>query len=201
MKCCGEFCCNDNLRDLNKIQYHFHKRSCRLKVSTPRYCPAGELGVQTAEFHFHKAALTSWTKLIKAGERGLISELYQHSCEDTEGEQLSKTWRWQMKKLLQELNLEELWTNQSKKDEMKHESTISTRLREFQRTMDKQRKHSHKGLNCLELTLLNCEMKPHLNFTVKDASVLDMPKLRTGNYNLSIETERYRNRKAHGECL
>ena len=49
--------------------------------------------------------------------------------------------------------------------------------------------------------MFNCDIKPYLNFIMKDGSVLNMLKLRTGNHKLSIEVDRYRNRKAYNECI
>ena len=106
-----------------------------------------------------------------------------------------------MKKLLQQLKLEELWTNKRKKDEISYESIINTRLGEyFSEQWLNSGKDTHKGSHYLELTLFNCEMKPYLNFIIKDTSVLDTLKLRTGSHKPSIEIDKYRNRKAYDEC-
>ena len=69
MKYGEEFCFKDNLKTVNQIQIQFYKRFCHLKLTTLNYCIIGEFGVQPIEFHFYKAALTFWTKLINPNVR------------------------------------------------------------------------------------------------------------------------------------
>ena len=47
----------------------------------------------------------------------------------------------------------------------------------------------------------NCEMKNYLNLVVNDQSVSKMLNIRTGNHTLSVEIDRYRNRKTYEECI
>ena len=202
MKYGGELCFHNNLRALNKIQFQFYKRFCHLKNATPTYCLIGEFGIYPMEFHFYKAALKYWKKLIAADETSLIRRIYQQIYLNVEEHVYSKTWCWQIKKLLHELKLEKLWENQSNDEKLNYNSIIKTRLTEhFREQWIKSAKHSHKGLDYLELTLFNCDMKSYLNFIMEDKSVLSMLKLRTGNHKLSIEIDRYRNRKAYQECI
>ena len=106
------------------------------------------------------------------------------------------------KNLLYELKLEKLWGNQDREEKINYYSIIQTRLTEyFREQWIKSAKHSHKGLDYLELTMFNCDMKPHLNFIMEDRSVLSTLKIRTGNHELSIEVDCYRNRKVYNECI
>ena len=187
---------------MNKIQYQFYKRFCHLKKTTPNYCLIGEFGLQPIEFHFYKAALSYWTKLIKADKKCIIRQIYQHIYQNVENRQYLNTWCWQIMKLLQELNLENLWMNQDKENAVNYKFIINTRLKEyFREQWIQSAKHSHKGLNYLELALFNSELKSYLNLIINDQSVLNMLKLRTGNHTLSVEIDRYRNRKTYEECI
>ena len=49
--------------------------------------------------------------------------------------------------------------------------------------------------------MLNCEMKPYLNYIMNNKSIIQMLKLRAGNHTLSVETDRYRDRKSCDECI
>jgi len=69
MKYCGEFCFDANLKTLNQIQYQFYKRFCHLKITTPNYCLIGEFGIKPVEYHYYKAALSYWVKIITSDEK------------------------------------------------------------------------------------------------------------------------------------
>ena len=204
MKYGGELCFYNNLKNLNKIQIQFYKRFCHLKNATPTYCLIGEFGINPIEYHFYKAALNYWTKLITPNNTctNLTRKLYDQICYSVEESNYSKTWCWQIKKLLYELNLERLWENQNDKGNINYSNVINIRLKEhFREQWIKSAKNSHKGLDYLELATFECGMKSYLNFITKDKSVLSMLKLRTGNHKLSIEIDRYRGRKAYNECV
>ena len=49
--------------------------------------------------------------------------------------------------------------------------------------------------------MLNNEMKPYLNFTIKDKLVNNMLKLRTGNQTFSVEIDHCRYHKNDDECI
>ena len=202
MKYCGEICFQDNLKILNKVQYQFYKRFCHLKITTAHYYLIGEFGIKPMEYHFYKAALRFWLKLMQVKGRSIIRQLYQYISNNIEEKHFLNTWCWQIKKLLEELKLEALWTNRNNYDQHSYKVIINTRLKEyFREQWIESAKHSHKGLDYLELSLFDCEMKKYLNFIVNDQSVLKMLKIRTGNHTLSVEIDRYRNRKAYEECI
>ena len=205
LKYCGELCFRDNLTNLNQIQYQFYKRFCHLKITTPNYCLIGEFGIQPMEFHFYKAALRYWLRLLATDERNLIKRTYRQIQSNIEEGCYRNTWCYNLKKLLYELKLEDLWTNQStidKSNYKRHQIVVNIRLMEhFREVWIKSAKHSHKGLDYLELSMFNSEMKPYLNFIINDKSIIQMLKLRSGNHTLSVETDRYRNRRSYNERI
>jgi exonuclease III len=205
MKYGGEFCFKDNIKSLNQIQYQFYKRFCHLKLTTPNYCLIGEFGIQPMEFHFYKAALNYWLKLLMTNEKCLIKQMYRHIQNNIDEKYNANTWCLQVKELIYELKLEELWTNQmsiNKHNFKTYKYKIQTRLVEyFRETWIKSARHSHKGVDYLELSMFNCEMKSYLNYIMNDKSILKILKLRTGNHSLSVEIDRYQNRKLYNERI
>ncbi len=202
MRYCGELCFYENLSALNRIQVQFYKRFCHLKITTPNYCIFGEFGLQPIEFHFYKAALTYWTKLITNNEKSLVKEIYTRMVADIDEKRFSKTWCWRLKTLLEELKLNELWDDQTNANKLKFQQIITTRIKDyFREKWIDSAKESKKGLNYLELSLFNCEIKSYLNLIIDDKSVNKMLKLRTGNHTLQTEVDRYRNKKAYEECI
>ena len=132
----------------------------------------------------------------------LVRRLYEHISANVEETQYSNTWCFQIRKLLYALSLDEVWERRNENENRNFTIIINNRLKEyFREQWIKSAKNSHKGLDYLELATFNCDMKPYLNFIMKDKSVTSMLKLRTGNHKLSIEIDRYRNRKAYNECL
>ena len=104
--------------------------------------------------------------------------------------------------MLCDLKLEDLWSNQVTHEKNNYKQKIDTRLKEyFREKWITSAKLSNKGIDYLELALFDCETKQYLNYIMSDKSVNRMLKLRTGNHILSVETERYRNRKAYNERL
>ena len=202
MKYGAELVFYNNLCNLNQIQNQFYKRFCHLKNATPTYCLVGEFGINPLEFHFYKAALNYWMKLKNADDTSIIRKLYDQISVNVEEAQYSKTWCSQIKKLLYDLHLGKIWENQKDRSNTKANIVIKNRLKEyFREQWIKSAKHSRKGLDYLELATFDCHMKPYLNFIMKDKSVISMLKLRTGNHKLSIEIDRYCNRKAYNECI
>ena len=202
MKYGAELIFYNNLSNLNQIQTQFYKRFCHLKNATPTYCLIGEFGINPIEYHFYKAALNYWTKLKTADDTSIVRKLYDEISANIEETQYSKTWCSQIKKLLYDLRLGKIWENQNDNNSNNFNITIKSRLNAyFREQWIKSAKHSHKGLDYLELAAFDCHMKPYLNFVMKDKSVISMLKLRTGNHKLSIEIDRYRNRKAYNECI
>ena len=79
---------------------------------------------------------------------------------------------------------------------------VKTRLtNHFREMWINSARHSHKGLEYLELSRFDCEIKPYLNFILRDRSIIKMLKMRTGNHILSVEIDRYNNRKLYEERL
>ena len=205
IKYCGEFCFCDNIKLLNQIQYQFYKRFCHLKITTPNYCLVGEFGIKPVEFHFYKAALNYWLKILVSSETNLSKKLYEYIRTHVEETCHINTWCWKIKNLLYELKLEQLWRNQeniNKQNIKNYKWIIKTRLKDhFRELWIKSASHSHKGLEYLELARFDCDIKPYLNFITCDKSVIQMLKLRTGNHTLSVEIDRYQNRKMYNERL
>ena len=202
MKYGAELCFYNNLSNLNKIQNQFYKRFCHLKNATPTYCLIGEFGIYPIEFHFYKAALNYWTKMKNKDNTSLVRRLYEHISANVEEAQYSNTWCFQIMKLLYSLSLDEIWKRRNDNENRNFTIIINNRLKEyFREQWIKSAKNSHKGLDYLELATFNCDMKPYLNFVMKEKSVISMLRLRTGNHKLSIEIDRYRNRKAYNECI
>ena len=86
--------------------------------------------------------------MIKADKKCIIRQIYQHIYQNVENRQYVNTWCWQIMKLLQELNLENLWTNQDKENAVNYKFIINTSLKEyFREQWIQSAKHSHKGLN------------------------------------------------------
>ena len=196
MRYCGEFCFDDNIRSLNKVQYQFYKRFCHLKITTPHYCLVGEFGIKPMEFHFYKAAIRYWMKILTLDSDNLIKKVYDEIYDNMGNPFYSRTWCSRIKDLMYKLRLEELWINQHKIEKNIYKKSIDIRLTEyFREEWINSAKHSRKGLNYLELSRFNCKLKPYLNFIANDKSVEDMLKIRTGNHSLSTEIDRYRNRK------
>ena len=205
MKYGGELCFYDNLLILNQIQYQFYKRFCSLRITTPNYCLIGEFGIKPMEFHFYKAALRYWLKLSLANDKNLIKKAYDQIRSKIEEGCFTDTWCWHIKTLLYELKLEDLWINQTNIEKLNYNSyknIINIRLTEhFREIWIKSAKHSNKGLDYLELSLFNCDMKHYLNFIMNDKSVIQMLKLRTGNHILIVETDRFKNRRTYNERI
>ena len=205
MKYGGELCFQDNLNNLNQIQYQFYKRFCYLKTTTPNYCLIGEFGIKPMEFHFYKAALNYWLRLLTADEKNLTKTLYNQIQGNITEKSYAKTWSTQIKKLLIDLKLEEIWERQAyidKSNYRKYKNIIVMRLTEHFRDMWIQSaKHSNKGIDYLELAKFSCERKKYLNFIMNDKSVIHMLKLRTGNHSLLVETKRYGDRKEYHERI
>ena len=202
MKYCAELCFCDNLSKLNQIQYQFYKRFCYLKITTPNYCLIGEFGIKPIEYHFYRAALRYWIRILQSDEKSLLKQLYKQISTNMEEQRLSNTWCWQIKKLLLDLNLEDLWLNQGSHEKLNLKYKIDTRLKDyFREKWIKSAIASRKGIDYLEMTLFSCETKQYLNYIMKDRSVNRMLKWRTSNYNLLVETERTRNRKPYEERI
>ena len=201
----GELCFWDNLLSINQIQYQFYKRFCHLKTTTPNYCLIGEFGIQPLEFHFYKAALRYWLRLLVADNRNLIKKVYSQVLGDIENTEHKYTWCWQIRKLLHDLNLHDLWTNQSTVNDSNYsiyKSKIDRRLLNYFRELwIRSAKYSSKGLDYLQLSMFNCEMKHYLNFMNNDKSVIQTLKFRTGNHHLLVETDRYGRRKPYEERI
>ena len=199
---CGEFCFDDNLKNLNKLQYQFYKRFCHLKVTTPNYCLIGEFGIKPIEVHFYKAALRYWGKIVTADENSLVRKIYHSIYENINEPYYSKTWVSKIKKLLHKLQLDELWLKQYDTDRNISKILIDKRLNEYCREeWISSARHSHKGNNYLQLARFELGLKMYLNFVVTDKSIGHMLKIRTGNHTLSVEVDRYRNRKTYDECI
>ena len=82
------------------------------------------------EFHFYKAALRYWLKLIRPNETSIIKQLYHYISNNIKEKRFLNTWCWQIKKLLEELKLEELWKTQNNHDQRNYKMVINTRLKE-----------------------------------------------------------------------
>ena len=67
--------------------------------------------------------------------------------------------------------------------------------------MDRNRKNSHKGLDYLELSQFDCNIKMYLNFIMNDKSVLQMLKIRTANHTLAVETDRHGHRRDYEDRI
>ena len=160
MKYCAELCFGDNLNGLNKIQHQFYKRFCHLKTTTPNYCLIGEFGIKPMQFHFSKAALTYWLKILQTDDRNLTKQLYNQIITRIEDTRYSDTWCYKIRKLLHELKLEDLWSNQMNYEKISYKYKIHTRLKDyFREKWITSAKFSHKGLDYLEMPLFNCETK------------------------------------------
>ena len=143
-----------------------------------------------------------WIKVIKSDEKSLIRKIYNQIHDNINEQTFSKTWVWQIKKLLHKLKLEKLWIEQYNIDRTTCTKLINVRLNEyFREEWINSAKHSHKGTNYLELSRFDPNLKAYLNFVGKDKSVGHMLKLRTGNHSLSVEIDRYKNRKTYEECI
>jgi len=201
----GELCFWDNLSSINQVQYQFYKRFCHLKHTTPNYCLIGEFGIQPLEFHFYKAALRYWMKLLISDERNLIKKVYRDIHANIDCSSYKNTWCWHIRKLLYDLNLHDIWINQSDINTLtyrRYKFKIDKRLVDFFReSWLRSAKYSNKGIDYLQMAMFNCEMKHYLNFVNIDKSVLLMLKFRTGNHHLLVETERYGNRKVYNERI
>ena len=199
---CGEFCFDANLKTLNQIQYQFYKRFCHLKITTPNYCLIGEFGIKPVEYHYYKAALSYWVKIITSDEKSLIRKTYEQIYNNLDEKNFTKTWVWNIKKLLYKLKLEDFWTQQDDAKRTTWKLHINKRITEyFREEWINSAKHSHKGNNYLELARFEPHLKDYLNFVVKDKSVGYMLKIRTGNHTLAVEIDRYKNRKTYEECI
>lgn len=202
MKYCGELCHNDDLQNLNRIQYQFYKRFFHLKTTTPNYCLIGEFGLKPMEFHFYKAAIMYWTKLITT-DVSTLKSVYDHILMNIDSSCYKKTWTRQLKNLLYELNLGQLWVDQLNIVKYNYKSMIISRLNNyFREKWINSAKHSNKGRNYLELSRFDNDMKAYLNIISEDRNVLSLLKFRTGNHNLATEkVERYKHRKLYEECV
>ena len=202
IKYCGEFCLDDNLQNLNKIQYQFYKRFCHLKVTTPNYCLVGEFGIKPIQFYFYRAALRYWAKIITSDENSLTHKIYKQIYNNITEPLYSKTWVCQIKRLLHKLQLEDLWRNQSEANRKIYKTLVDIRLSAyFREQWIDSAKHSQKGKNYLELARFEPNLKPYLNFIVNNKSISHMLKIRTCNHSLSVEVDRYKNRKTYKECI
>ena len=145
---CEEFFFDVNLKNLNKIQYQFYKRFYHLKIRTPNYVVIGEFGLKPIEFHHYKVALGYWIKIIKPDERSLIRKTYDQIYNNLHERNFTKTWVWQIKKLLHKLQLEELWIKRYDVERTTFKYTINKTLTEyFREEWINSAKHSHKGNN------------------------------------------------------
>ena len=202
IKYCGELCFDNNLTALNSLQVQFYKRFCHLKITTQSYCIFGEFGVKPIEFHFYKAALTYWVRLITSENKNWINLVYDRILENINDHKFSKTWCSRIKTLLCDLQLSQLWENQMQAHAALYINVIKRRLEErFREKWIESAKHSHKGMNYLEICRFDCEMKSYLNFITKGENINIFLKLRAGNHTLSVEVDRYRNRKTYEECV
>ena len=187
IKYCGELCFDNNLTALNSLQVQFYKRFCHLKITTPSYCIFGEFGVKPIEFHFYKAALTYWVRLITSENKNWINLVYDRILENINDHKFSKTWCSRIKTLLYDLQLSQLWENQMQAHAALHINVIKRRLEErFREKWIESAKHSHKGMNYLEICRFDCEMKSYLNFITKGENINKFLKLRAGNHTLSV---------------
>ena len=114
----------------------------------------------------------------------------------------TKTWVWRIKKLMHELKLNDLWDEQYNIERNLILSLSNIRLAEYSREQwINSAKLSHKGRNYLEIAKFKPSLKSYLNFLVNDRSVGYILKIRTGNNTLSVEVDRYKNRKTYEECI
>ena len=88
--------------------------------------------------------------------------MYQYVSSNTEENQFSNTCTWckQLNKLL--LSSENLWKDQKSANKRYYNTLISIRLKEcFREKWVNSTKKSHKGLDYLELSMFNNELKPY----------------------------------------
>lgn len=202
MKYCGEFNFNRNLKELNKIQIQFYKRFFHLKNTTASYCIYGEFGIKPLEFHFYKAALNYWLKLLNCNEKNLINKLYSRIHANIDSKIAGNTWCWRTKKLLTKLHLDQIWIEQCGNQNVNYKTTIKRRLNDFFREQwINSAKHSHKGLNYLELCRFEDNLKVYLTLNLEINALVIVLKFRTGNHELAAEIGRYRNRKEYEDCI
>ena len=86
-----EFCFDDYLKNLDRVQDQFFKRFCHLKITTSNYTLIGEYGIKPMDSHYYKAALKKWIKIIKSGERSLIRKIYDQINNQIEDKINTKT--------------------------------------------------------------------------------------------------------------
>ena len=204
MKYGGEFCFHNKLSDLNKIQAQFYKRFYHLNNTTANYCLNGEFGLLPFEYHFYKAAINYWIKIVFCDGNNIIKMCYNHIKENLVEMKYSYTWCWRIQKLLKQLNLLYLWQNQKhlQISERKCKSIVKTRLIEhFRNEWLDSAKKSQTGMDYLELTQFDCQLKNYLTFNFNQKDVITLLKFRCGNHDLMVRIGSYKNRFAYEDRI
>ena len=202
MKYGGEFIFSNKLNELNKVQLQFYKKFYYLKPSTANYCIYGEFGVKSFEYHFYKAAIRFWIRIISSKRQNLTWKFYEHIMSNLHDATCTNTWTHHIKKLLFTLNLQQLWFNQNECDKNSYIRIVNERLHNFFREeWINSAKISHKGLYYIEMCRFDNNLKPYLNMMSdisEETSI--MLKFRTGHHKLMAEIGRYGNRLEYEEC-
>lgn len=182
--------------------YQFYKKYYHLKESTANYSIIGEVGIEPIEFYFYKAALRYWLRILCNKESTLVKQVYHQIYINLHRNETSYTWCWRIKKLLNKLNLEELWNNQDFIEKKEVFKIIDERLNSyFREEWIKSAKHSHTGLNYLEMCRFEHDTKTYLNLSVKFKDVITLLKMRTGNNDLAVTTGSYKRRLEYADRL
>jgi len=200
----GEFCFYNKLSELNRIQFQFYKRFYHLITTTANYCLIGEFGLFPLEYHFEKAAINLWIKIIFNESSTIMKRCYNHVSNNLDNSNYSYTWCWRIKHLLKQINLSHLWLDQNSLEINKRKCKIivKTRLMEhFRAIWINDTKKSRTGIDYLELSQFDCSMKSYLTLNLKLNIMAPLLKLRCRNHDLAVKTGCYRNRLSYDERL
>ena len=107
------------------------------------------------EYHFYKAALRNWVRILQSDEKSLMKQLYNEISTNMEEQCFDNTWCSLIRKLLCDLNLGDLWLNQDSHEKLNYKYKIDTHLKDyFREKWIISAKTSHKGTDYLEMALI-----------------------------------------------
>ena len=120
-------------------------------------------------------------------KKSLVHLLYEEISENIQNREFAFTWCWQIKKFLKKIDLENIWNIQNTLNRKSFLINLKIRLMEYFRTQwITAAKNSHTGLDYLELTQFECNLKHYLFFNLDLHEVKEILKLRTVNHDLAV---------------
>ena len=189
--------------DFEKLQTCMGKKILRCSSRTNDEVVRGELGWERQRSRFDELRLRYWARILRMGEERIVQQIYKESKERMEKEEkeqqdekheekraVTDTWCRYTRQLLCELDLGQVWNNQSVPPESEWNKIVRDAIHK--------REQEVWRAQCLSKSKLRtyCKLKPTLRLeplldTNHRGGIPELVKLRGGTNRLRIEKGRY----------